>query len=134
MKHITYQLEDGTPVYIEAEEVEKPKGSKLVSGKKDKEGVEETKRFENALVNIKPAAESVLQTFREMNTPDEITLDFSLKFKADIGAVFASTGTQAIFRVTLKWKNDKSADGDAPLAPIVPPEPVTTTGKAVTNE
>jgi hypothetical protein len=61
-------------------------------------------------------------------------LDFSLKFKADIGAVFASTGTQAIFRVTLKWKNDKSADGDAPLAPIVvPPEPVTP-GKGVTNE
>ncbi|MCK5523785.1 MAG: hypothetical protein KAI83_11700 [Thiomargarita sp.] len=131
MKHITYKLEDGTPVYIEAEEVEKPKGSKLVSGKKDKEGVE-AKRFENALVNIKPAAESVLQTFREMNTPDEITLDFSLKFKADIGAVFASTGTQAIFRVTLKWKNDKSADGDAPLAPIVPPPD--TSGKGVTNE
>jgi hypothetical protein len=132
MKHITYTLEDGTPVYIEAEEIEKPKGSKLVSGKKDKEGVE-VKRFENALVNIKPAAESVLQTFREMNTPDEITLDFSLKFKADIGAVFASTGTQAIFRVTLKWRNDKSADRDAPLAPIVPPEPVTT-GKGVINE
>ncbi len=132
MKHITYTLEDGTPVYIEAEEVEKPKGSKLVSGKKDKEGVE-VKRFENALVNIKPAAESVLQTFREMNTPDEITLDFSLKFKADIGAVFASTGTQAIFRVTLKWKNDKSvSQTDIPVT-VPPPESVTN-GKAVTNE
>jgi len=131
MKHITYTLEDGTPVYIEAEEVEKPKGSKLVSGKKDKEGVE-VKRFENALVNIKPAAESVLQTFRDMNTPDEITLDFSLKFKADIGAVFASTGTQAIFRVTLKWKNDKSVS-ETDIPATVPPESVTT-GKAVTNE
>ena len=50
----------------------------------------------------------VLQAFREMNTPDEIGLDFGIKFSAQAGAIFASVDSEATFKVSLKWKNPKS--------------------------
>jgi len=60
------------------------------------------------VARIKPAAEAVLNAFREMNTPDEIALEFGLKFTAKAGAVFvASAGSEATFKVALKWKNDR---------------------------
>ena len=56
-----------------------------------------------------PAAELVLNAFREMNTPDEIGLEFGVKFNASAGAFLASAGSEATFKVSLKWKNEKSA-------------------------
>jgi len=61
------------------------------------------------MAHIKPAAECVLQSFRDMQTPDEITLDFGISFNASAGVVFASASSQATFQVTLKWKNEKPA-------------------------
>ena len=40
-----------------------------------------------------------------MNTPDEIGLEFGIKFNAKAGAVFASVDSEATFKVSLKWKN-----------------------------
>jgi hypothetical protein len=134
MKHlIQYDLGDGTPIYIEAEEQE-VKGKQLISKGGDKENlIKAESHFNDALVRIKPAAESVLQTFRDMDTPDEITLDFSLQFSAKLGAFFASADSKAIFRVMLKWKNEKSAASDTgvPLATI--PQESASTGNDVTN-
>lgn len=99
---VEFQLEDGTPVYIEAEDAEG--GIRRVS-----RGEEQKKacvQFTEALTHVRPAAEAVLNAFREMNTPDEITLEFGVKFSARLGAaVFASTEGEATFKVALKWKN-----------------------------
>ena len=47
----------------------------------------------------------MLESFKEMNTPDEIDLEFGIKFNAKAGAVFASVDSEATFKVSLKWKN-----------------------------
>ena len=79
-------------------------------------GVEEREETEwacgvlDAMVHVRPAAEAVLNSFREMNTPDEISLEFGVEFSAKLGAaVFASTEGEATFKVILKWKNTRGA-------------------------
>jgi len=102
---IQYELPDGTPIFIETEETETQGRQR---GSRSQEGLVQTdKRFSDVMAHIKPTAEYVLQSFRDMQTPDEITIDFGIKFQANAGVVFASASSQATFQVTLKWNNEK---------------------------
>jgi hypothetical protein len=103
-KLIEFEL-DGQPVYVEAE-VSEAEGVRLVSQGGNDEPEKAAARFTEAVARIKPAAEVVLNAFREMNTPDEIGLEFGLNFSAKAGVVFASADSSATFKVSLKWKND----------------------------
>jgi hypothetical protein len=103
-KMIAFEMDD-QPVYIEAEVSEME--MQRVSRSGENEPVSAESRFVDAVAKIKPAAEVVLKAFQEMNTPDEIGLEFGLKFNAKTGVVFASADSQATFKVTLKWTNEK---------------------------
>ncbi|KKO18628.1 MAG: hypothetical protein DCC43_16005 [Candidatus Brocadia sp.] len=105
-KIIPFDL-DGSPVYIEVEDVQETSaGFQRVARDNEEKGKSEN-RFTDAITKVKPAAEAVLKMFQEMNTPDEIGLDFGIKFNAKAGAVFASVDSEATFKVSLKWKNKK---------------------------
>lgn len=104
-KLIEFEL-DGQPVYVEAE-VSEAEGMRRVSRGGDNEPERAESHFVDAVARIKPAAEVVLNAFREMNTPDEIALEFGLNFSAKAGVVFASADSSATFKVSLKWKNDR---------------------------
>lgn len=91
-------------IYIEVEDVREEEGSGRV-GRTDGEPAAGDKRFAAAIAKIKPAAEAVLNTFREINTPAEIELEFGIKFNGKVGAVFASVDSEATFKVSLKWVN-----------------------------
>lgn len=106
MKNLIEFEIDGNPVYVEVEESEVPEGMRRVS--RGGEGLLKAEdRFNDAISRIRPAADALLNTFREMNTPDEIGLDFGIKFNARAGAIFASVDSEATFKVSLKWKNVK---------------------------
>jgi hypothetical protein len=61
--------------------------------------------FESALVKVKPAAEALLATFRNLaESPDEITVDFGMKVTAEAGLVIAQGGAEANFVVKLAWR------------------------------
>ncbi|MCI5146139.1 MAG: hypothetical protein D3923_11575 [Candidatus Electrothrix sp. AR3] len=105
-KMIEFEM-DGQPVYVEAE-VSEAEGIRRVSRVGDDEPERAESRFVDAVARIKPAAEVVLNAFREMNTPDEIGLEFGLKFNAKTGVVFASANSEATFKVSLKWTNEKN--------------------------
>ncbi len=104
-KLIEFEL-DGQPVYVEAE-VSEAEGIRLVSLGENNEPEKAAAHFTEAVARIKPAAEVVLNAFREMNTPDEIALEFGLKFNAKTGVIFASADSEATFKVSLKWKNSQ---------------------------
>jgi hypothetical protein len=104
-KMIAFEM-DGQPVYVEAE-VSEAEGMRRVSLSGDDEPERAESRFVDAVARIKPAAEVVLKAFQEMNTPDEIGLEFGLKFNAKTGVIFASADSEATFKVTLKWTNKK---------------------------
>jgi hypothetical protein len=105
-KHfVEFELEDGQTVVVEAE----GEGSGVQRVGRDGEAPTEKaqSRFMNAIARVKPAAEVVLNAFQEMNTPDEIGLEFGIKFSAKAGAILASADSEATFKVSLKWKNEK---------------------------
>ena len=104
-KLIEFEL-DGQSVYIEAEETN-PEGMRRVSRGGENETEKADSLFVDAVDRIKPAAEVILKAFREMNTPDEIALEFGLKFNAKTGVIFASADSEATFKVSLKWTNEK---------------------------
>ena len=100
-KMIAFEM-DGQPVYVEAEVSERE--MQRVSRGGESEPLQAESRFVDAVARIKPAAEVVLKA---MNTPDEIGLEFGLKFNAKTGVVFASADSEATFKVSLKWTNQK---------------------------
>jgi hypothetical protein len=104
-KLIEFDL-NGQSVYVETEIIE-AEGMRRVNLGGDDGPEKAESRFVEAVARIKPAAEVVLNTFREMDTPDEISLEFGLKFAAKAGMVFASADSEATFKVSLKWKNNR---------------------------
>lgn len=65
--------------------------------------------FAEAVARIRPAAQVLLDSLRGLNSPEEINLEFGLKFSARAGAIIASADSEAVFKVAIKWKNPAPA-------------------------
>lgn len=60
--------------------------------------------LEAALATIRPAADTLLRSFSELETtPKEIKAQFAVGLTADAGAYIAQVGTTANFMVTVTW-------------------------------
>lgn len=105
---VEFELADGSPVYVEVDERDAAGVERV--GRGEAAITKAQDRFVEALNKIKPAAATVLNTFQELNTPDEINLEFGIKLSGTLGALFASVDSEATFKVMLKWKNDKPAN------------------------
>jgi hypothetical protein len=71
-------------------------------------------RFEDALANVRDAALVALRTFRECqddSVPDEIELEFGVKFGTEAGAMIAKTALEGQFTVRLTWAAPDAAAG-----------------------
>ncbi|OQW90327.1 MAG: hypothetical protein BWK79_20250 [Beggiatoa sp. IS2] len=98
---VQFTLDDGSQMYVET--TEDSASSQRVS--KSREGIEEAeKSFSQAIAHLKPAAEKVLQAFKEMNSPDEVRLEFGLRLSGKVGAIFVSADSEATFKISLLWK------------------------------
>lgn len=104
MKHIVeFPTEDGNSVLMEVDEPE-TEGVVRVSRRGE---VAETaaKTFEESLDGIRPAASAIIQKLRDLSVPpDQLGVEFGLKFSAKAGAIFASVDAEANVKVTLTWK------------------------------
>ncbi len=102
---IELKLADGTPVYIETTDDRlTQQGSQRVS--RGPSGAQEADtRFEEAVARIRPAAQVLLDSLKELNTPDTVNLEFGIKFNASAGVIFASVDSEAVFKVAITWKN-----------------------------
>lgn len=106
---IEYPLKDGNLVLIEVEEPERPANSSVRGVQLPSHEVIEraTQSFEDALEKVKPAAGVIIAKLKELKPPpDQIGLEFGIKFSARAGAVIASAGAEANFKVTLTWKRE----------------------------
>lgn len=101
-----FKMDDGTPVYVEVAQADGYDAERVSRGGESVQRgfIEAETRFTETISRVKPAAEYVLNAFREMNAPDQITLDFGVKFNAKAGAVLASVDSEATFKVSLMWK------------------------------
>jgi len=101
---------DGGSIFVEVDDTPAKKNSRTLRGKSsDDESDGRAQRFVDAVARVRPAAEAVLKAFQEMNTPDEIGLEFGVKFNAKAGAILASVDSEATFKVSLKWTNKEKS-------------------------
>ncbi len=101
---IEFPLEDGSSIVVEVEEAE-PEGGMVYAGTRPGAVAEKaTQTFEAALEKVKPAANTIIAKLRGLSDPpDEIEVEFGLKMNADTGAIVASAGVEANYKVTLTW-------------------------------
>lgn len=103
---IEFPLEDGSTILVEVDEPESAGGTARVS-RGDKTVAKANQTFESALDKIKPTANAVISKLRDLiEQPDEICVEFGLKFNAKSDIILASAGIEANFKVTLKWQKD----------------------------
>ncbi len=102
---IEFELKDRSTILVEVDEPEVEGGLKR-AGIQPSEVAEKAKQnFETAISKIRPIAESVIATLNEIpKRPDEIGVEFGLKFSAGAGILIASAGSEANFQVKLTWK------------------------------
>ena len=97
-----YRLDNNDEIHIEFIE---PMGEGYEKIARRDEKQDEVPRFTTALERIKPAAEQVIKQFSALSVqPDEVELGFGIKFSGSVGAIIASTKTDANFSVKVKWK------------------------------
>ena len=93
-----FKLKDGTIINIEAIDDE---NSRTRVNKNDKV----IENFEDSISAIKPVSEALLATLKDLNTPDEIKLNFGVSMSSEAGVIFASAEVKATFNISITWKN-----------------------------
>jgi hypothetical protein len=100
---IEVPLESGGSMLMEVE-LDESEQQGMVPAARGKLATEATQTFEEALEQIKPGADSIVDKLRGMSAqPDEISVTFGLKMSATAGAFIAASGVEANFTVLLKW-------------------------------
>jgi hypothetical protein len=105
---IFFPLESGGNVMIE---VEDGTGSPVTRGLRPGEVIETVSTsFETAIEAIKPAAIAIANTLRNFaDAPEDLEVEFGLKFAGQAGAFIAAASTEAQFRVKMVWKGKPPA-------------------------
>lgn len=66
--------------------------------------------FDAAIEAIKPAAIAVANKLRNFaDAPEDLEVEFGVKFTGQAGAVIASASTEAQFRIKMVWKGKPAA-------------------------
>lgn len=69
---------------------------------------EAVQSFEEAMSSLSPIANTIVSKLISINNPpDEAAVEFGLTLKADAGVVITKVGTEANFKVNLKWTREK---------------------------
>ena len=102
---IKFPLDSGGFIYVEVEDIDGEAGI-VKAGRGLPE--EATKSFESALNSLNPIASTIVSKLLSVsNPPDEAVVEFGLTLKADAGVVITKVGTEANFKINLKWKREK---------------------------
>ena len=105
---VKFPLEDGTYAIAEVEEPEQLGIRDATRGRIPISPL----TLEAALDKIRPGVSAVVTKVRAMAagvTADEIELEFGIKLSTEAGAVFASAGLEANYKVTLHWRPNRDA-------------------------
>jgi hypothetical protein len=71
--------------------------------------VERTQQsLDEVLAHAKPAVTALLRQVREQeDPPDELEVEFGIQVSLEVGAYIAAAGSQANFRVTMRWTSNR---------------------------
>jgi len=109
---IEFPLEEGGTILVEVSDSQPEEGI-VKAARGDEVVMHASQTFEQALDTLKPAAGAVVKKFRLLpDAPDEVQVEFGIKLSAAAGALIASTGAEANFKVSLTWKKETAKKGD----------------------
>jgi hypothetical protein len=100
---VFFPLESGGNVMIEVEDGAE---ATVTRGLRPSEVIETVgSSFEAALEAVKPTAIAIANKLRNFaDAPDDLEIEFGLKFAGQAGAFIAAASTEAQFRVKMVWK------------------------------
>lgn len=103
---LEFKLDNGESAFIQIEETQSRQ--QVNRGRDNEENLQAERTFSQAVSCIAPLGNTLLNSLKDINTPDEINLEFGLTFNAKAGVVFTSVESEASFKVSIKWKNNKT--------------------------
>jgi hypothetical protein len=106
---VKFPLEDGSFAIVEVEE---PEQLGIRDAKRDRI-LDSQITLEAAIDRVRPGVAVVLAKVRSMAkgiAADEIELEFGIKLSAEAGAIFASAGLEANYKVTLRWHSERNGN------------------------
>lgn len=102
---VRFKLDDDTEVVFETDLAADDGQEELVSTKGGDEIPLAKDRLDVLVGKIQPVANTLFGALKELNTPQEINLEFGIKLGGKTGIVFASAETECNFKIGLKWTN-----------------------------
>jgi len=103
-KYLEYELEGENSIIVEIDDFNNDGEIEEVCRDENKVISKSIMRFEDALDKVKPAATIIIDKLKNLSSPpDQIQVEFGLKMNAEAGAVIASTGVEANYKINLTW-------------------------------
>ena len=106
MAYLTFELEDGTKVFIEANDMQKSAPGLLPSGRGES-GEKQAAQFEQEISGVRKMAGALVKQFRGAvdDQPSDVDISFGLKASGELGGFLVSrAGADASISVTLHWR------------------------------
>lgn len=108
---IAVQLDDNTKIYLETakDDIEKGVDGLFVPVSSNGHIIEKTKDFfDNTLEQIKTFSNGISNAVKNFDaSPDEVEVEFSVKFSADVGIIISSASSESGITIKMKWKKSK---------------------------
>jgi len=111
---LEFTLDNGEKAYMQVQETQSQALKRVSRGDDDVISSKATRSFNEAVRCIAPIGKTLLAELKDMNTPDEIGLEFNISFTAEAGVVFTSLSSEASFKVNITWKNNKDQVKNVP--------------------
>ena len=111
-----YELPGGEVVFAEVEEPASLTGEVPASRPEELAG-RAASSLEAALEKIKPIARAVVDRVADISASvNEVNVEFSVKLSGSVGLVLATVGSEANFKVSLKWVRTPAPSAATPRA------------------
>jgi len=107
-KVLQLKSNDGSDLFVEVSEV--VQNEPIRGDSSESRGIIENAKesFEKALQPLKEISNSIVNCIKSISSsPKEVEVELGLKFTAKAGIILTSLDSEAHFRITLKWTNDK---------------------------
>ncbi|KWV33439.1 CU044_2847 family protein [Micromonospora rifamycinica] len=101
VEFLAVPLDDGGTVLVEVDEVEGRPGV-VKAGRPGEVLTRAAQSMEAALQPVTAAARAALGELRRVQ-PDEVTIEFGVQFRTELGAVIARSSGECNLKVTMRW-------------------------------
>ena len=102
---LEFKLENGESAFMQIEESDAQTRQRGNRNQNEEEPIQAPRSFDEAIRSVAPIGNALLSSLKDINTPDEINLEFAISFNGKAGVVFSSIENEASFKVNIKWKN-----------------------------